>query len=615
MGGKSVSNYKLRDWCISRQRYWGPPVPVVYCENCSKNKEQVLILHGWEGSSRNDFIPSLKEDLISKNYDVFAFDAPHVATPNFEEWFAFIEKKIGENGLKDFHLVGHSMGGHLAAKLAEKHRLRSLTLVAPVGFNPSENYFKQFENSLSLEELGVFRVYQGRELDIENVKNNVEKIRIVFGENDPWITEEIRQFYADSFGKISEIVILPNLGHMSESEGVKRLEFIENLFKPSTPGVMAVPENDLPVILPEMEKDWEPSGNGKGPLSKVESFMKTTCPKCGGEAEREADVMDNFLDSAWYFFRYLSPKDGKEIFDPELGKQWLPVDIYVGGNEHAVLHLMYTRFITMALHDLGLIDFDNPFKRFRANGMILKDGKKMSKSKGNVISPDEYGEKVGYDALKSYILFLGPLSEDRSFSDQGIMGTKRWAERVFNLFDRVDNNHKDEKVVLKKLHKTIKGVESDMEEQKFNTAIAKLMEMTNTFYGAQKISQASFEKFLIMSAVFLPALAEELWSSFAKASASVKTPADKSSDEKKYRQSIFFQKWPKYDLNLIQDDVVEVVAQVNGKVRDRISVPSDTSEAALEQLVLASEKIQTYLAGKKPKKVIVIRGKLVNIVI
>jgi leucyl-tRNA synthetase len=269
---------------------------------------------------------------------------------------------------------------------------------------------------------------------------------------------------------------------------------------------------------------------------------------------------------------------------------------------------MYTRFITMALHDLSVIDFDNPFKRFRANGMILKDGKKMSKSKGNVISPDEYGEKVGYDALKSYILFLGPLSEDRSFSDQGIVGTRRWAERVFNLCGRVEEKFEDEKAVLRKLHKTIKGVECDMEEQKFNTAIAKLMELTNTFYGVAKVSKESFENFLIMLAVFLPALAEELWSSLAE------TTADKAKIEK-YDRSIFFQKWPDYDPELIQDETVEIVAQVNGKVRDRISVSADTSESELERLVLESEKIRAYLAGKEPKKVIVIRGKLVNIVI
>lgn len=231
-------------------------------------------------------------------------------------------------------------------------------------------------------------------------------------------------------------------------------------------GVQAVPEKDLPVELPEMEKGWEPVGDGRGPLAKVNKFIKTVCPKCGGSAEREPDVMDNFLDSAWYYFRYVSPRDNKNIFDKKLSKKWLPVDLYVGGNEHAVLHLMYTRFIAMALHDLGLTDFDNPFKKFRANGMILKDGKKMSKSKGNVVNPEEYGAKVGYDALKTYLLFLGPLNEDRSFSDSGVQGAKRWMERIDRLEEKINNNYEDDKKIIKKLHQTIKAVTDDFDEEK-----------------------------------------------------------------------------------------------------------------------------------------------------
>ncbi len=362
-------------------------------------------------------------------------------------------------------------------------------------------------------------------------------------------------------------------------------------------GVVSVPEKDLPVRLPEMKEGWEPAGDGRGPLAKVKDFMETTCPKCGGRAEREADVMDNFLDSAWYFFRYISPQKENRIFDEKLAKKWFPVDFYVGGNEHAVLHLMYTRFITMALHDLGLIDFDNPFKKFRANGMILKDGKKMSKSKGNVINPEEYGEKVGYDALKSYILFLGPLSEDRSFSDEGIIGTRHWMDRIFNLSKKVLIENDDEKELLKKLHKTIKKIEEDMEEQKYNTAVAKLMELTNAFSGTTKISIGTFKKFLIMVSVFLPALAEELWSELG------------------HETSIFQESWPEYDKNLIQDEEVEMVIQINGKVRDKMTVSVEISEEEAKNKAISREKIKNQLANKELKKVIFVRGKLVNFVI
>jgi leucyl-tRNA synthetase len=361
-------------------------------------------------------------------------------------------------------------------------------------------------------------------------------------------------------------------------------------------GVQAVPEKDLPVILPELKEGWEPAGDGRGPLAKVENFMKTTCPKCGGPAEREADVMDNFLDSAWYFFRYVSPQNENKIFDDKLGKKWLPVDLYVGGNEHAVLHLMYTRFITMALHDLDLINFNNPFKRFRANGMILKDGKKMSKSKGNVINPEEYGAKVGYDALKSYLLFLGPMCENRSFTDKGVLGTKRWVEKIVRLEEKVKADLADNKEVLRQLHKTIKKVSEDFEDQKYNTSVARLMELTNTFSAEKNISLDSWQKFIIIIAPFLPALAEELNLNQGNI------------------ESVFKQKWPAYNADLAKDDVIELVVQINGKVRDKIEVEAGISEDDAKKIALESEKVKNWIDGKEVVKVIYVQGKLVNVV-
>jgi len=263
-----------------------------------------------------------------------------------------------------------------------------------------------------------------------------------------------------------------------------------------------------------------------------------------------------------------------------------------------VLHLMYTRFITMAFHDLGLTDFDNPFKKFRANGMILKDGKKMSKSKGNVVNPEEYGEKLGYDALKSYLLFLGPLSEDRSFSDEGIRGLRHWAERVFNLKERVSKNGKDNEATVKKLHQTINAVEDDMGSQKYNTAIAKLMELTNAFYGVEKISLKSFEQYMIIVSIFLPALAEEIWHKLG------------------HKTSIFLEKWPKFDPRLVAEKEVNIVVQVNGKVRDQITVSADAKEDDIKRLAFASEKIKKYIPNvDNIQKVIFVPGRLINFVI
>jgi leucyl-tRNA synthetase len=252
----------------------------------------------------------------------------------------------------------------------------------------------------------------------------------------------------------------------------------------------------------------------------------------------------------------------------------------------------------MVLHDLGLIDFDNPFKRFRANGMILKDGKKMSKSKGNVLNPEEYGEKIGYDALKTYLLFLGPLSEDRSFTDRGVLGAKRWAEKVYNLRGKARVNFNDSPETLRKLHQTIKRVTVDFEEQKYNTAVARLMELSNHLAILSVFSHDVWKKCLALFAPFLPALSEELW-----------FLADET-------DSIFSEKnWPEYDPELARDEKIELVLQVNGKVRDRVEVDAEISEVEALKLAKESEQIKKWTQDKKIIKEVFVKGKLVNIVV
>jgi leucyl-tRNA synthetase len=363
-------------------------------------------------------------------------------------------------------------------------------------------------------------------------------------------------------------------------------------------GVVPVPEKDLPVLLPDLEENWQPAGDGKGPLAKVKNFIETKCPQCGLNAQRESDVMDNFLDSSWYFFRYLSPDNDKEIFSSDLKEKWLPVDLYIGGNEHAVLHLMYTRFITMFFNDLKLIDFNNPFKKFRANGMILKDGKKMSKSKGNVVNPEEYGKEIGYDALKTYLLFLGPLSDDKSFSDSGVLGTKRWVDKIFRLKDKVEKGFQDQQDVLFKINEAIEKTENDLEDQKYNTAIAWLMETTNFLSSKEKISLESWLKFLALVAPFTPALAEELWMLSGQ------------------KESIFNGKnWPEKNKNLTEGKKVNLIVQINGKVRDSLIVSTGLSQQEAEKVVLEREKVKKWINEKKIQKIVFIEDKLINIVI
>ncbi len=361
-------------------------------------------------------------------------------------------------------------------------------------------------------------------------------------------------------------------------------------------GVVPVPEADLPVELPELSTNWEPSGDGKGPLANVEDFVNVSCPKCSGPAQRDCDVTDNFLDSAWYMFRYLDFNNDQEIFDVERAKNWLPVDFYVGGNEHAVLHLMYARFISMALYDLKLIPEENPFKIFRANGMILKDGAKMSKSKGNVISPEEYGKKVSYDALRTYLLFLGPLNEDRSFEEGGILGTRRWMEKIYKLLKKVDVDYVDVDDVLYLLNVTNQQAVIELEEYKFNTVVARLMELTNLLVKQEKVSRTTLESLLIMVAPFLQFLAEECWSLLGN------------------QDSIFNASWPVLDESKMQKQEVEVVVQIKGKVRAKLQVDVNISQDEIKELALNHPEVQKWIDGQEVKKFIYVPQKLVSIV-
>ncbi|OGZ35000.1 MAG: hypothetical protein A2174_02495 [Candidatus Portnoybacteria bacterium RBG_13_41_18] len=596
--GSRKINYKLRDWCISRQRYWGPPIPIIYCDKCATKKEQVLFLHGWEDDSQSGVTPELKKNLESKGYDFYAFDAPNTKEPQFEEWFSFIKRKIKENKLKNFHLIGHSMGGHLAAKIAEKYKLRSLYLFAPVGFKPPEEYFERFQGILGIKEIEIFKKYQDRNLDVKKVKNNVEKIEIIFGEKDHWISEEIREFYFKNFKDFARINILKGYGHMSKDEGVSKILFLEDLFCDSHPGTIPIPEKDLPVLLPKT-KDYLPWPDGLAPLARNEKFVKTKCPKCGGPARRETDVSDTFLDSAWYFFRYPSVEFNKNIFNKKRTARWLPVDMYIGGNEHAVLHLLYSRFMTMFFKDLGLIDFEEPYKRFFAHGLLIKEGAKMSKSRGNVINPDVYIKQYGADSVRMYLLFLGDVRQGGDWRDAGMNGMYKFINRIWHTRNRIvkqESGIKNNEIEIL-LNKTIKKIGEDLEGLKFNTAISALMIFVNALEKEKEMSKSHFSKFLILLSPFAPHIAEELWNQLG------------------HKKSIFIEKWPEYDPVLVRDKIIELIIQINGKVRAKISVPADISEAEVRKLSLSDSDIKKWLEGREPKKMIFVRGRLVNIVV
>ena len=347
------------------------------------------------------------------------------------------------------------------------------------------------------------------------------------------------------------------------------------------PGV-AVPERELPVVLTEIE-DFRPDESGVSPLARHEEWYRVPCPQCGKLGRRETDVSDTFLDSAWYFLRYPSTEFTDRAFDAARTRTWLPVSTYIGGNEHAVLHLMYSRFITMVLHDLKLLDFEEPFTRFRAHGTIVKDGAKMSKSRGNVVVPDAYINQWGADTFRMYLMFLGPYQEGGDFRDEGISGIRRFLDKVWGVVDAVreaggGKREASRDAVVRKLHQTIHKVTDDVEALRYNTAIAALMEYLNTLREATGLAAGEsaahlpadlVEPLVVMLAPLAPHFAEECWERLGR------------------RESVFTASWPTWEEQLEREDEVEIAVQVNGKLRGRLTAPRGPSERDVEARALA----------------------------
>jgi leucyl-tRNA synthetase len=377
-------------------------------------------------------------------------------------------------------------------------------------------------------------------------------------------------------------------------------------------GTVPVAETELPVRLPV---DVELTGKGRSPLAESASFRETNCPKCGGKARRETDTMDTFVDSSWYFLRYCSPKEDKIPFDKKAASYWMNVDQYIGGIEHAVLHLLYARFFTKVIRDLGLFDGDEPFRNLLTQGMVIKDGAKMSKSKGNVVDPDFILNKYGADTARLFSLFAAPPERDLEWSDQGVEGAFRFLHRVWAIVYRnIDDLKKVEPAgpeargdkLYRKTHLTIKKVTEDIEREfHFNTAISALMELVNEMYDYTSIGENrpmpvvrfSIESLILLISPFAPHFSEELWEALGN------------------KGFVANASWPQYDVEAIAASEITVVVQVNGKVRSKLVLPAGADEKAIEVAALADTKVREFTNGKTPKKVIVVQGKLVNVVV
>ena len=371
-------------------------------------------------------------------------------------------------------------------------------------------------------------------------------------------------------------------------------------------GIVPVPEKDLPVLLPE-DAEFRPTG--ESPLKYNKEFVNTTCPRCHGPAHRETDTMDTFMCSSWYYFRYSSPGYDKGPWDPKKLKYWLPVDLYTGGAEHAVMHLFYSRFFTKALRDMGLFEFGEPFIRLFNQGTIIAEHQKMSKSRGNVVNPDEYVKEMGADVVRAYLMFIGPWEQGGEWSDTGMNGIIRWLNRLWALV--IEESYTEKKVdaaTIKDLHRithqTIQRVTDDIAKFRFNTMLSALMEFTNYLVKAQEtgnVDKASYHEaidtLLLMLAPTAPHLTEELWTRTG------------------HPYSIHQRPWPKFSADMAAEEMVTLVIQVNGKLRDRVSVPVSISEAEAKDLALQQERVKAHVQGKNIAQVIYVPGRLVNVVV
>ena len=362
-------------------------------------------------------------------------------------------------------------------------------------------------------------------------------------------------------------------------------------------GAVPVPESALPVELPYLD-DFQPDDSGISPLARATEWFETTCPSCGRPATRDTDVTDNFLCSGWYFLRYPSTDENDAPLDLELTRKWLPVDCYIGGNEHAVLHLMYSRFITMALADAGHIEFEEPFDRFRAHGLLIREGRKMSKSRGNVIVPDDIIEEFGADTMRLYLLFLGPYEQGGDYQGRGIQGPHGFLNRLWQSVHEAVDGEVDP-AVERAMHRTIRQVSQQVPELGFNTAIAAMMEYLNVVRGGGRTPiKTELDPLVVMIAPFTPHIAEELYEALG------------------HEGGLFGgARWPSYDESKTVEATVEVAVQVNGKVRGRISVAADADEAGVMAVARDNDNVARHLAAGEVVKTIWVPGKLLNLVV
>lgn len=574
--GKKKVQYKLRDWSVSRQRFWGAPVPMLINREEKEKKRTFILVHGFEGRPDSNYFPALKKQLEEDGHTVITPDLPNHMEPHVDEQAKHILDTCDIT--EDAVLLGHSLGGPVVFRVLEQLSHPVAKVILSDSFCQPEFVDKKRPY---VEKASTWS------FDMAQLKDKAREWVSVIDKDFPIIPHAHSEQMAKELG--ARLVFAQSQGGV-HFDGLDQPELFAEV---PVSGLKLVPITDLPVILPD-DVDFKPTG--ESPLNYSPSFQEGVEEKYGAGWKREVDTLDTFMCSSWYFFRYLDPKNEDAFASPERLKQWMPVDFYLGGPEHVNGHLLYARFFTKVLYDAGYIDFDEPFTVHRHQGLILgEDNRKMSKRWGNVINPTDVVEAFGADTVRMYQMFMGPLEDAKPWSTDGVRGVRKFLDRVWRLQEKMGDSEPDD--VTKKVHQTVKKVSEDMAEMKFNTAIAMMMELTNTMTKAETITQESFERFLKILAPFAPHIAEEMWHQFG------------------HTDSVTQQVWPTYDEAQLVEDSITIVIQINGKVRDQIEISPNATKDEVEKTALAQEKVQEWLDGKEPKKVIYVPGKLVSIVV
>lgn len=594
--GRRTTTYKLRDWVFSRQRYWGEPIPLVKCAACATTKQKALLVHGFGGSPDFPTITNMKRALEQAGFEVVAPAISDAMQPDTQMWVRELLPHVQALGPDDI-IVAHSLGAKMIVHaLAEaKRHVRALFLLAPaIGPRTDADWdrYKTDRADVSETLIEAFKQCWAEPLPLREASAYADRKEVIWSTDDVRVPRPTRDVYGDDW----YIHLTHGAKHFVSDQ--PNAELNETICSAKINGWIPLPESSLPLTLPPTEA-YTPSDDGESPLAAITDWVNTTCPRCGGPATRETDTMPNWAGSSWYFLRYCDPHNAERFASPESLKQWMPVNLYNGGMEHTTLHLLYSRFWYKFLWDTGAIPEScgsEPYAARRSHGLVLAaGGEKMSKSKGNVVNPDDVLKTYGADVLRVYELFMGPFDQPVPWDMNGIEGVRRFLDKVWSVCEAPVVTATDEATTL--YHQTLKKLTEGIEALQFNTCISQLMILTNAYQTLGGVPSEQRQGYVQMLAPFAPHLAEELWMNLGQT------------------QSIHVSAWPSFDAAKTQSATFELVIQVNGKVRDRVTVASDIAEDEAKRVALASEKVRSALAGQEPNKVLYVPGRLVSIVV